>query len=205
MPVDLAQARYATSAPALGDCPADSRAEAAFVGRSNAGKSSAINSITGRKGLARISKTPGRTRLFNYFSVGDGLYLVDLPGYGFARVPPKMKEQWEREMRRYLERRAPLAGLMLLADARHPLRESDHALIGRARRCARPVRILLTKSDKLSRRAAGDALRRAERDAGGDPAVSAQLFSSTAPAGVETARQALGEWLDGARDGGSGG
>ena len=116
------QAEFVISAANLQACPTDSLAEVAFAGRSNAGKSSAINTITGHNRLARISKTPGRTQLINFFALSEGRHLVDLPGYGFAKVPLKVKNNWQRELEQYLRQREALVGLILLSDIRHPLK-----------------------------------------------------------------------------------
>ena len=123
------QATFVTSAANLAACPLESLAEVAFAGRSNAGKSSAINAITNQTRLARISKTPGRTQLINFFGLAEGRFLVDLPGYGFAKVPLSVKNKWQEELEKYLRRRQVLCGLILLSDIRHPLKDFDRMMI----------------------------------------------------------------------------
>ena len=189
------QAEFVTSAATLSACPADSVAEVAFAGRSNAGKSSAINAITGQSRLARISKTPGRTQLINFFSLGAGKHLVDLPGYGFAKVPLKVKEKWQRELEKYLRQRQALAGLILLSDVRHPLKEFDRMMIDWAVQSDLPLHILLTKADKLKKGAAKNTLLSVQRELRDLDNVSVQLFSSLKLVGIEDARARLAEWL----------
>ncbi|MFM1895645.1 MAG: hypothetical protein RLZZ385_719 [Pseudomonadota bacterium] len=189
------QTRFITSAPTLDHCPVDSLAEVAFAGRSNAGKSSAINTLTGQGRLARTSKTPGRTQLINFFQVEDGRYLVDLPGYGFAQVPLDVKDQWQFELEQYLRCREPLAGLVLLSDIRHPLRDFDRMMIQWASQGELPLHLLLTKSDKLKRGAAQNTLLAVRKELAGLPLVSVQLFSSTTRAGVDELQEKLTQWL----------
>jgi GTP-binding protein len=149
---------FEKSAAKLSQCPTDIIREVAFAGRSNAGKSSALNRLTGQKKLARTSKTPGRTQLINFFRLGESkLALVDLPGYGFAKVPLATKNDWQRELETYLNRRQALCGLVLMMDIRHPLKEFDNAMLDWARDAKMPIHILLTKSDKLKR---GPALKK---------------------------------------------
>lgn len=191
-------ARFLTSAPTLAQCPPDSGAEVAFAGRSNAGKSSAINTLTRQKALARISKTPGRTQLINFFTLGEDAdrRLVDLPGYGFAKVPEQVKLEWQRHLSDYLQRRASLRGLVLVMDVRHPLSEFDETLLGWADDKAMPVHILLTKADKLKRGAAASALQQVRsRLREWEDLVSIQLFSSLKGQGVEEAHARLDAWL----------
>lgn len=191
-------ARFLTSAPTLAQCPPDSGAEVAFAGRSNAGKSSAINTLTRQKALARISKTPGRTQLINFFTLGDDAdrRLVDLPGYGFAKVPEQVKLEWQRHLSDYLQRRASLRGLVLVMDVRHPLSEFDQTLLGWADDKSMPVHILLTKADKLKRGAAASALQQVRsRLREWEDLVSIQLFSSLKGQGVEEAHARLDAWL----------
>src|SRR5690625_129007 len=162
------QARFLTSAPDLARSTPDTGAEVAFAGRSNAGKSSAINALTNQRKLARTSKTPGRTRLINFFDLGGNRRLVDLPGYGYARVAQSVKQEWQRNLAHYLEARQSLVGLVLLMDIRHPLQDSDRFLVGWAAAAELPVHAVLTKADKLRR---GPALSvqigRASRRGGG--------------------------------------
>ena len=189
------QATFVTSAANLAACPPESRAEVAFAGRSNAGKSSAINAITGQSRLARISKTPGRTQLINFFALPEDRFLVDLPGYGFAKVPLSVKNKWQEELEKYLRRRQVLCGIVLLSDIRHPLKEFDRQMIDWAVQSDLPVHLLLTKSDKLKRGAAQNtllAVRKTLKDYGN---VSVQLFSSLKNEGIDTARDKLTEWL----------
>ena len=152
--MDFIQTQFATSASTLSECPADSSAEVAFAGRSNAGKSSAINCLCSQPSLARTSKTPGRTQLINFFSIEPAKYLVDLPGYGFAKVPLKVKQTWQNELEKYLSARKPLVGLILLTDIRHPLKEHDLVMVDWAVQSSLPLHLLLTKCDKLKKGAA---------------------------------------------------
>lgn len=174
--------------------PDDAGVEVAVAGRSNAGKSSAINAITQRNSLARTSKTPGRTQLVNFFELTPGRRLVDLPGYGYAKVPPRMQAHWRELVGGYLETRNSLMGLLLIVDARRGLKDDDRGLIAWARNRGRRVHLLLSKSDKLTRNEARQQLRQlvGELDAG----VSAQLFSAVNKEGVEEARQALEDLLE---------
>jgi GTP-binding protein len=173
----------------------DEGAEVAFAGRSNSGKSSAINVILSRKGLARTSKTPGRTQLVNFFSIGDGLRVTDLPGYGYAKVPAAVRQHWGKLMDGYFLRRQSLAGLFIMMDARRPLTEFDQGMLGWAKEAGCPVHILLTKADKLSRGAASAELLRV-RKAVGDSAT-AQLFSALKGTGLDEARDRLDAMLAG--------
>ena len=186
--INYATARFLKSAPSLEHCPPDSGAEVAFAGRSNAGKSSAINVLTRQGKLARTSKTPGRTQLINFFILGDSeaLRLVDLPGYGFARVPLAQKREWDRHLAEYLEKRRSLRGLVLLMDIRHPLQDYDIQMIHWARSGGLPLHLLLTKADKLKQGPAKAALlqvRKRLQDMGiGDFTV--QTFSALKKAGI---------------------
>ncbi|HCD04769.1 MULTISPECIES: ribosome biogenesis GTP-binding protein YihA/YsxC [unclassified Methylophaga] len=190
-------AHYTVSATQLSQLPSDSGFEVAFAGRSNAGKSSAINTITGIKALARISKTPGRTQMINFFHLDDERALVDLPGYGYAKVPEKMKLKWQATLSKYLETRQSLRGLMLMMDIRHPLKNFDLQMLGWAKQAELPIHILLTKSDKLGRGAGGNALqqvRKELKEAGLNASV--QLFSSLNHQGRDEAIQVLDEWFE---------
>ncbi len=189
------QTAFTISADRLANCPDDSIAEVAFAGRSNAGKSSAINCITGQTRLARISKTPGRTQLINFFGVEPGRYLVDLPGYGFAKVPLEVKNKWQHELEKYLRERRPLAGLILLSDIRHPLKDFDRMMIDWAVQSQLPLHLLLTKADKLKRGAASNALLAVRKELQDLPDVTVQLFSALQPLGVDQVRQQLTHWL----------
>ena len=186
-------ARYLQGAHEPSQFVLDSGAEVAFAGRSNCGKSSAINAITQRHGLARTSKTPGRTQLINFFELEDGRRLVDLPGYGFAKVPRPVREHWTSLLETYFRERGSLIALYLLMDARRPLGEQDWRMLRFARACGRQVHLLLTKADKLSRNEATGTLARVRREVG-DLAL-AQLFSATANTGVDEARRALQQYL----------
>ncbi len=189
------QAQFVVSAATLKACPSNSVAEVAFAGRSNAGKSSAINTITGQNRLARISKTPGRTQLINFFALGEDRHLVDLPGYGFAKVPLAVRDKWQRELEQYLRQREALAGLVLLSDIRHPLKEFDRMMIDWAVQSDLPMHILLTKSDKLKRGAAQNTLLAVRNELMSLDKLSVQLFSSVKNTGVEEARIKLTQWL----------
>ena len=189
------QAKFVISAANLKACPEDSLAEVAFAGRSNAGKSSAINTITGHSRLARISKTPGRTQLINFFELGNQTYLVDLPGYGFAKVPLSVKDKWQRELELYLRKREALSGIVLLSDIRHPLKEFDRMMVDWATQSNLPLHILLTKADKLKRGAAKNTLLGVQKELRDLDHVSIQLFSSLKNEKIDETRQKLGEWL----------
>ena len=188
-------ASFMISAPTLALCPPDHGVEVAFAGRSNAGKSSAINCLTQSK-LARTSKTPGRTQLINFFTLGnDQQRLVDLPGYGFAKVPLSVKNKWQEELEKYLRRRQVLCGLVLLSDIRHPLKDFDRLMIDWAVQSGLPLHLLLTKSDKLKRGAAQNTLLAVRKELKPFANVSVQLFSSLKNDGVDAARAKLSEWL----------
>lgn len=188
-------AKFLLSADAPRQFPADEGSEVAFAGRSNAGKSSAINAIVNRRQFARVSKTPGRTRLVNFFSLADGRRLVDLPGYGFARVPDATREHWGVLLESYFERRLSLHGLILVVDVRRLLTDFDRQLLELAAAVAVPVHVLLTKADKLKRGQASRALMQARRDLG-DRASGVQLFSATRRAGLDEARARLCAFLE---------
>jgi GTP-binding protein len=190
-------AAFHTTVAHLADLPADSVREVAFAGRSNAGKSSAINTLADHTRLAFVSKLPGRTQHLNYFRLGDGRYWVDLPGYGFAKAPAEIRDQWEGLLAPYLMYRSPLAGLVLIMDSRHPLTELDTRMIDWFGETGKPIHILLSKADKLTRNEAAQTLRRVKEAlaARGGP-CSVQLFSSLKRAGVEEAEAVLAGWLD---------
>ena len=189
------QTSFVTSAATLKDCPEQSLAEVAFAGRSNAGKSSAINTLCNQSRLARIRKTPGRTQLINFFVVEYGKYLVDLPGYGFAKVPLEVKNKWQFELEQYLRKREALCGLVLLSDIRHPLKEFDRMMINWAVQSQLPLHLLLTKADKLKRGAAQNTLLKIRRELENHNEVSLQLFSSLKNTGVVEARNVVSSWL----------
>lgn len=188
---------FVKSAAKLSQCPREIVREVAFAGRSNAGKSSALNCLTDQKKLARTSKTPGRTQLINYFQIGEHpLALVDLPGYGFAKVPLAVKNEWQRELDNYLTNRDALVGLVLLMDIRHPLKEYDLAMIDWARRANMPVHVLLTKADKMNRGPAQTALLNVKKQlASLGKLVSIQTFSSLSGDGLKELQRRLNTWL----------
>ena len=178
------------------DLPEVSGGEVAFAGRSNAGKSSAINTLAGRTRLAFVSKTPGRTQHINYFSLGEGHFLVDLPGYGFARVPEEIRLHWEKLLSRYLQERAQLRGLVLIMDSRHPFTQLDIQMLDWFSPTGKPVHVLLTKCDKLSRQEAAKTLHEADEFLKKNyPNCTVQLFSSLKKTGMRDAEQVIGKWL----------
>jgi len=191
---DYRNASFILSAAKLGQCPADAGVEVAFAGRSNAGKSSAINAICDHHKLARASKTPGRTQQINFFALAEARRLVDLPGYGFARVPLEVRQQWGKLVESYLRGRRSLAGIVLLMDVRHPLKDQDRELVGWAAALGIPLHVLLTKADKLSRGPAKSTLLAVRRELATVPATTVQLFSALSGEGVEEARKVLDRW-----------
>lgn len=194
--VTFNHARFLTSAAKLSQLPPEEGIEVAFAGRSNAGKSTGLNAITGVKGLARSSKTPGRTQLINLFALDDQRRLVDLPGYGYAQVPEEVKLRWQQTLGQYLQQRGCLKGLMLFMDCRHPLKDLDVQMLEWAIFSQLQVHVLLTKADKLSRGACLAILKQVENALQKyGPAVSIQLFSATKLQGIDTARRKLAEWL----------
>ena len=187
---------FLQSASALNNAPADFGYEVAFAGRSNAGKSSAINALTRNSKLARTSRTPGRTQLINFFTVADQIRLVDLPGYGFAKVPLKVKEEWNKQLERYLQYRRSLKGLILLMDIRHPLKDYDRQMIEWAAVSEMPIHILLTKCDKLKRGPAKTALLGVKKELKAHERwISVQLFSSHNHEGMDELQRTLNWWL----------
>lgn len=197
------RASFLISAGKLSQLPADEGYEAAFAGRSNAGKSSAINVLTCNQQLARTSKTPGRTQLINYFYLDESRRLVDLPGYGYAKVGKETKQQWDALLDSYLRSRQSLRGLILLMDCRHPLKEFDVQMI---RWCAAgnlALHILLTKSDKLKKGAAANALQAVKAQLRElYPQATVQLFSALKKSGVDNLILVLDKWLDIEQNGG---
>ena len=170
--------------------------EIAFAGRSNAGKSSAINTLANHVRLAFVSKTPGRTQLINFFRLQNGAVLVDLPGYGYAEVPEAIRRQWQHLLEDYLTRRPNLIGLVLIMDSRHPLKDRDRTMIGWFAPSGRPIHVLLTKSDKLTRSEAAATLAAVRKElAPLGEQVTVQLFSSLKKTGVEEVEQVVGSWL----------
>jgi GTP-binding protein len=188
-------ATFLKSVASLDQAPT-SAGEIAFAGRSNTGKSSAINALFGRR-LAQVSKTPGRTRLINYYALDAGRFVVDLPGYGYAKVPEAVRAPWNDLLGGYLRGRGPLRGLAVVMDVRHPVTELDRRLLEWFRPTGKPVHVLLTKADKLSREAAQKVLRKVAKDVAAlSPEVSVQLFSSLRKVGVEEAEAALRRWFE---------
>jgi GTP-binding protein len=189
-------AEFLTSAAKLHHCPEDYGWEVAFAGRSNAGKSSAINSLTENKKLARTSKTPGRTQLINFFSLTEQQRLVDLPGYGFAKVPKAVKVEWTKQLENYLAKRQCLRGLVLLMDSRHPLQPFDEQMLNWALSAGMPVHILLTKADKLKKGPASSSLHQVRRKLKEhEDMVSVQLFSALKHTGHKELIAKLNGWL----------
>jgi len=192
------EARFLTSAAQATQFLPDQGAEVAFAGRSNAGKSSAINAIVGRRDFARTSKTPGRTQLINFFALADDQRLVDLPGYGYARVTDAMREHWRELLEDYFDQRKSLAGLMVVVDSRRGIGDFDRQLLDWARTLGCQLHVLLTKADKLSRQECAATLAAAERELQEQP-VTVQLFSATSRLGLEPARAVLAEMLSAER------
>lgn len=188
------QAEYVISAHRYNQLPADGGWEVAFAGRSNAGKSSAINALTGQKSLARTSKTPGRTQQIVIFSIDPQRRIADLPGYGYAKVPPKLRDHWRKLMARYFEQRQSLRGVVLVMDIRHPMRPFDTEMLDWCDAAGLPCHILLTKSDKLSRGAGKSVLLGLQRDFGAG--MSAQLFSASARLGRDELITVLNSWYE---------
>lgn len=186
------QAAFLASIGKLSELPPEGPLEVAFAGRSNVGKSSAINAIAGRRRLAFYSKTPGRTQTLNFFSVGEQARFVDLPGYGYARVPDAVRQDWDQLAGGYLASRESLVGVVVIMDARHPFMPHDVYLIEWLRPFGRELLVLLSKADKLSRRAAAETLQNARSRVG-----DAILFSGETGDGVEEARERLAAWLFG--------
>jgi GTP-binding protein len=194
----LAQATFTISVHDPGELPKPGAPEIAFAGRSNAGKSSAINTLAGRRRLAFVSKTPGRTQLINFFSLGGNAFLVDLPGYGYAGVPGEVREHWKHLVGTYVSTRESLAAVVVVMDVRHPLTDLDRTLLGWLREAGRAAHILLTKSDKLSKQARQSTLTRVRRElAGVYPGASVQLFSSLKREGIEEAAGILSRLASG--------
>ncbi len=183
------EAHFMTSANARKQFVADTGVEVAVAGRSNAGKSSAINVIVNRRQFARTSKTPGRTRLINFFSLRDGQRLVDLPGYGFARVADSMRTHWGELLAEYFRSRQSLSGLLLIVDIRRQLKDYDRQMMAFAEDVDLPIHILLTKADKLKKGQAARALLEVRKEAGGRATV--QLFSALTRQGQDEARELL--------------
>lgn len=189
-------ARFLTAAAKLHQAPADTGCEVAFAGRSNAGKSSAINAICHQKALARTSKTPGRTQQLIFFELDEERRLVDLPGYGYAKVPEAVKHDWQRHLSHYLECRQSLTGLVIVMDIRHPLTDYDRQMLAWGRRGDLSVLLLLTKADKLKRGAAQAACLAVERAVASDAEkVAVRLFSAPERQGIDAVQDILDRWL----------
>ncbi len=187
-------ATYVASAHDLEQLPLDLGIEVAFVGRSNSGKSSAINTLANHKRLAFVSKTPGRTQLINFFTITQGRTLVDLPGYGYAKVPPAVKAHWTELLAAYVSTRKALKGLVIIMDSRHPMRTSDTELLNWYRPTNKPVHVLLTKADKLTRNEQAKTLRDVKQQLiEGQYNATVQLFSSLKRTGVPEAEVAIGK------------
>ncbi|MBU0689155.1 MAG: ribosome biogenesis GTP-binding protein YihA/YsxC [Gammaproteobacteria bacterium] len=192
----FSRAAFFTTVNHMKDLPLHGGKEVAFVGRSNAGKSSAINTLANHVRLAYTSKTPGRTQHLNYFDLGDNRFLVDLPGYGYAKVPSDIQAHWEHLLGQYLQTREELAGLVVIMDCRHPLTDRDQGMLGWFSPTGKPIHILLTKSDKLSRQQATKTLREVKDFlAEHFPQCSAQLFSSLKKTGTDEAESVIAGWL----------
>jgi GTP-binding protein len=191
------RARFLISAAKLSQLPAcEESHEVAFAGRSNAGKSSAINTLTHQKALARTSKTPGRTQLINLFALDDQRRLVDLPGYGFAKVAAPIRDQWRGLLSTYIEERHCLRGVVVMMDVRHPLKELDQQMIAWCNHIGLPVHVLLTKADKLKRGPAMASLHKVRKSLSDTPQNSVQLFSSLKKTGIDEAHEKLAGWLN---------
>jgi len=187
-------ATYVASAHDLQQLPLDLGVEVAFVGRSNSGKSSAINTLANHKRLAFVSKTPGRTQLINFFTITQGRTLVDLPGYGYAKVPPAVKAHWTELLAAYVSTRTALKGLVIIMDSRHPMRDLDTELLNWYRPTNKPVHVLLTKADKLTRNEQAKTLRDVKQQLiEGQYNATVQLFSSLKRTGVPEAEIAIGK------------
>lgn len=187
---------FLMGATQLSQLPADQAREVAFAGRSNAGKSSVLNTLTGHKKLARTSKTPGRTREINVFQLGESNRIVDLPGYGYAKVTKSMQEAWGKLLASYLNQRTGLVGLILIMDSRHPLKDSDQQLINWCNESQMPLHCLLTKADKMSRGQGLQELQRVKQELTKlNQFATAQLFSSTKKTGVDDLQHILNQWL----------
>lgn len=193
--IDFPRAHFLLSGIEANDWVEDKGVEVAFVGRSNVGKSSAINSITNQKGLARTSKTPGRTQHLVFFEFSEGFRMVDLPGYGFAKTPLAVRNHWQQMIMQYLSERESLRGLVIPMDIRRPFTDLDKQMMDWTHELQLPVHILLTKSDKLSRGKAMAVLHEVKRKWLDDYDASAQLFSAPKRIGIDEARQKIQDWL----------
>jgi len=196
--INLHRATFTLSAPDIRRLPDDHGIEVAFAGRSNAGKSSALNTLTNQRSLARTSKTPGRTQLINVFEIAENKRLIDLPGYGFAQVPLEMKKKWQKALGEYLEKRECLKGLVILMDIRHPLKDLDKDLIQWAVDSELPILVLLTKCDKLSQGQRCTEVLKVKKalKAAHNADIKVQAFSSLKRTGSEEATVTICEWFN---------
>ena len=194
----LERARYLLSAHNAGQLPEDGGWEVAFAGRSNAGKSSALNALTRQNALARVSKTPGRTQQLVFFEVQPQRYLVDLPGYGYAKVPQELQAHWQAFIDRYFRTREALKGLVVVMDIRHPLKEYDLQMLGYAVNRGLPAHALLTKADKLGRGQQAQTLQKVRKELASRFAdsVTVQAYSGESRQGMDEAREVVGRWLE---------
>jgi GTP-binding protein len=190
------QAKFLISAARAKQFPTDGSIEVAFAGRSNSGKSSTINVLCDNKGLAKISKTPGRTRLINFFSIDEQRCLVDLPGYGYAKVPLPVKQEWEKLMELYLKRAMSLRGLVIIMDIRHPLRDFDIQMLGWCEHFGLPAHLLLTKADKLKNGPAQSTLLKIKKQLKADGYdASVQTFSALKKTGLDELVSKMNDWM----------
>lgn len=186
------QAKFINSSPHLNDTPSDQGMEVAFAGRSNAGKSSAINTLTRQNGLARISKTPGRTQMLNFFEINERQRFVDLPGYGYAKVPLAVKKKWHELMETYLTSRKSLCAIILVMDVRHPLTEFDWQMVEWCEHTGLPLHVLLTKADKMNYGAAKNTLLQVQKELkDANFPLTIQLFSALKKTGIDEVHAAL--------------
>lgn len=192
----LARATFLLSSPDMAHVPPDNAFEVAFAGRSNAGKSSALNALCEQKSLARTSKTPGRTQQLVFFAIDEQHHLVDLPGYGYAKVPVSVQRKWQQTLDEFLNTRKSLKGMVLLMDCRHPLKEFDVQMLEWCAHTKMPVLVLLTKADKLKKGPAQNTLLAVKEALEELPEVTVQLFSALKHTGVKQARQHILRWLE---------
>ncbi|MES9992510.1 MAG: ribosome biogenesis GTP-binding protein YihA/YsxC [Candidatus Thiodiazotropha sp.] len=190
------RAQFLKSAARLSQSPTDTGIEVAFAGRSNAGKSSALNVLCGQKSLARTSKTPGRTQLLNFFALDEERRLVDLPGYGYAKVAESIKRDWQKTLANYIEYRQCLRGMVLLMDIRHPMTEFDRQMLDWNSHHGLPTHILLTKADKLKTGAAKNTLLKVQSMLTGRPEITLQRFSALKKQGIDECHQVLDIWFE---------
>jgi GTP-binding protein len=197
MSVNFQQARFLQSATTINTLPPELGFEVAFAGRSNAGKSSTLNALCQQKALARTSKTPGRTQLINFFQLADGKFLVDLPGYGYAKVPEKVKLEWQRFIESYLTTRFTLCGLVIVMDIRRPMLEHDLSMLAWAESRNLPTHIVLNKSDKLKKGQAKTSLLKTRQQLKRyKHTVTVQMLSAFKKTGIDELRSQLDSWLD---------